>query len=135
MTKSIKTMLAGLIAVPMLALGLAVFTPVTASVSASCSDGTGGIAGGVDCANGSGATNSLFGPNSIFTTVINTLLYIIGALSVVMLIVGGIRYVVSNGTAAQVTAARNTITYAIVGLIIAFLAYAIVNWVLVSLTK
>ncbi len=139
MNKTIKTAIAGLLAVPALALGLALFTPVTSTVSAaastaSCSDAN-SAAAGVDCASGNGSQAQLFGTGGIFTTIINTLLYVIGALSVVMLIVGGIRYTVSNGTAAQVTAAKNTIMYALVGLVIAFLAYAIVNWVLSSLTK
>jgi len=51
---------------------------------------------------------------------------------VIMLIWGGIRYTTSAGNSANVTAAKNTIMYAIIGLIIAFLAFAIVNWVLVS---
>ena len=135
MNKTIKTAIAGLLAVPALALGLTLFSPVTANVSAaSCADAN-SVAAGVDCASGSGSQAQLFGAGGIFTTIINTLLYVIGALSVVMLIVGGIRYTVSNGTAAQVTAAKNTIMYALVGLVIAFLAYAIVNWVLGSLSK
>ena len=46
-----------------------------------------------------------------------------------MLIIGGIRYVISGGDQAQVTAAKNTILYAIVGIVVAFLAYAAVNFV------
>ena len=134
MKKSITTAIAGLLAVPALALGLTLFTPTVSTVSAACADGS-SVADGVDCASTSGSAKSLFGNNGIFTTIINTLLYVIGALSVVMLIIGGIRYTVSNGTAAQVTAAKNTIMYALVGLVIAFLAYAIVNWVLGSLSK
>ncbi len=136
MKKTITTAIAGLLAVPALALSLALFTPTASTVSAagSCASGA-TIADGVDCASTSGSPKTLFGTGGIFTTIINTLLFIIGALSVVMLIIGGIRYTVSGGTAAQVTAAKNTIMYALIGLVVAFLAYAIVNWVLVSLTK
>jgi len=59
---------------------------------------------------------------------------VIGAICVIMLIWGGIRYTTSAGNSANVTSAKNTIMYAIIGLIIAFLAYAIVNWVLGSLS-
>jgi hypothetical protein len=52
-----------------------------------------------------------------------------------MLIWGGLRYVVSGGNSNSVTAAKNTILYAIVGLIIALFAYAIVNFVIGSLTN
>lgn len=64
---------------------------------------------------------------------INIMLWIIGVLSVVFLIWGGIRYVTSAGDSNKVTAAKNTIVYAIVGLIIAILSYAMVNFVIKSL--
>lgn len=134
MKKTITTAIAGLLAVPALALGLTLFNPTVSTVSAACADGT-TVADGVDCASTSGTAKNLFGAGGIFTTVINTLLFVIGALSVVMLIIGGIRYTVSGGTAAQVTAAKNTIMYALIGLVVAFLAYAIVNWVLGSISK
>ena len=50
-----------------------------------------------------------------------------------MLIIGGIRYVVSGGDSKKVTDAKNTILYAIIGLIICFLAFAIVNFVIAAL--
>ena len=62
------------------------------------------------------------------------LLFIIGAISVIMLIIGGIRYTLSGGDSGNVTAAKNTILYAIIGLVVAFLAFAIVNWVLGAVT-
>jgi len=62
-------------------------------------------------------------------TLINTLLFVVGALSVIMIIVGGIFYAISNGDAGKITKAKNTIMYSVVGLVVALLAYAIVNWV------
>ena len=85
---------------------------------------------GVQAAQGSGVPTTLFGDGGIITSLTNTLLFVVGALSVIMIIFGGIRYATSAGNASSVTAAKNTILYAIVGLIIAFLAFAIVNWVL-----
>lgn len=67
--------------------------------------------------------------NDLVGNIVNTLLFLIGAISVVMVIVGGVLYVTSQGDSGNVTKAKNTITYAIVGLVVAFLAYAIVNWV------
>jgi len=67
--------------------------------------------------------------NSVVQAVINILLYVIGIASVIVLIVGGIRYVVSGGDQQAVAGAKNTIIYAIVGLIVAVLAYAAVNYV------
>jgi cytochrome bd-type quinol oxidase subunit 2 len=68
--------------------------------------------------------------STTITNVINILLFIIGAISVIMIIVGGIMYAVSAGDATQTGRAKNTILYAIIGLVVAFLAYAIVNWVI-----
>ncbi len=67
---------------------------------------------------------------NIITPVVNTLLFILGAISVIMIIVAGVRYTTSGGDASSVTAAKNTLMYAIIGLIVAILAYAIVNFVL-----
>jgi len=108
---------------------VALFVPTSAY--AAVSDGA---AGGVGAANpGNNVPVTLFGNGSIFNTIVNILLFIIGAISVIMLIYGGIRYTISAGDSGSVTAAKNTILYAIVGLVIAILAFAIVNFVLGSL--
>ena len=67
--------------------------------------------------------------NDLIGTLVNTLLFIVGALSTVMIIVGGIFYATSNGDAGKVAKAKNTIMYSVVGLVVSLLAYAIVNWV------
>ena len=61
--------------------------------------------------------------------IINTMLYIVGALAVIMIVYGGVRYTISAGDAKQVEAAKNTILYSVIGLIVAILAGAIVNFV------
>lgn len=111
------------------ALGLAVFIGLNFNTPAYAL----GIMDGVNAAHGTGQPSTLFGPGGIITTITNTLLFIAGALAVVMIIFGGLRYVTSAGNSSSVTAAKNTILYAIVGLIIAFLAFAIVNFVLGAL--
>lgn len=68
------------------------------------------------------------------TDVINILLYIVGFVAVIMLVVGGIRYVASAGDQNAVQGAKNTILYAIVGIVIAFMAWAVVNFVITRLT-
>lgn len=88
-----------------------------------------------------GATDSLVCKNStstaqpILKTVINTLVFLVGIVAVIVMIIGGIMYAVSSGDAGTVTKAKNTIVYALVGLIVAFLAYAIVNWVVKNFGK
>lgn len=77
--------------------------------------------------------SELFGDTGVFRQVTNTILYFVGIIAVIMLIWGGIRYVVSGGDAKKVTDAKNTILYAIIGLVISFLAYAIVQFVIDAL--
>ena len=92
-----------------------------------------GIIDGMNAARGNGQPTELFGSGGVVKTVTNILLFFAGALSVIMLIVGGLRYTVSGGNSTAVTAAKNTVLYAIVGLVVAFLAYAAINFVLTSL--
>lgn len=69
-------------------------------------------------------------PNKLIRDIIRTLLFIVGVISVIMIVVGGIRYAVSGGDASQTKAAKDTVLYAVVGLVVALLAYAIVNFVI-----
>lgn len=62
--------------------------------------------------------------------IINVVLGIIGFVAVVMIIIGGVQYTTSSGDANKVTKAKNTIMYGVVGLVIALLAFAIVNFIL-----
>ncbi|MBI3494825.1 hypothetical protein HY004_02480 [Candidatus Saccharibacteria bacterium] len=72
--------------------------------------------------------------SNIIVTVTNVILFLVGAVAVIMIIVGGFRYVTSNGDQNAVTGAKNTILYAIIGIIVAFLAYAAVQFIVGSLT-
>lgn len=94
---------------------------------------------GVNSAQGDNQPDSLFGDangaGGIFKTIVNVLLFIIGAISVIMLILGGIRYTISQGDSSAVTSAKNTILYAVIGIVVAILAYAVVNFVVGSIAK
>lgn len=85
---------------------------------------------GAEAARADSMPENLVGPNGAFTNITNTILYVVGAIAVLMLVWGGIRYIISGGDSKKVTDAKNTILYALLGLIIAFFAYAIVNFVL-----
>lgn len=76
-------------------------------------------------------TNKLPG---VVNTIVNTLLFILAAVSVVVIIIAGITYTTSGGDATLVAKAKNTLLYAVVGLIVAIMAYAIVNYVIGKLT-
>lgn len=88
---------------------------------------------GAEAARCDGCPSDLFGDTGAFRQVTNTILYIVGIIAVIMLIIGGIKYVVSGGDSKKVTDAKNTVLYAIIGLVIAFLAFAIVNFVISAL--
>ncbi len=68
------------------------------------------------------------------TSVINILLFVAGLIAVIIIVVGGLRFVTSEGDAASANKAKNSVVYALVGLVLAVLAYAIVNFVLNGLT-
>ena len=93
----------------------------------------GGAREGAEAGRGEGMPADLIGDNGIFTRITNTMLFFIALTSVIMLVYGGLRYIISGGDSKKVTDAKNTILYAIIGLIIAILAYAIVNFVLTTI--
>lgn len=72
---------------------------------------------------------------SIFQTIANILLILIGAVAVIMLIIGGFRYVTSAGDSSAIEGAKNTILYAIIGIVVAFLAYAAVDFLIDQLVE
>ena len=88
---------------------------------------------GAQAAQCDGCPSDLFGDAGVFRQVTNTILYIVGIIAVSMLIIGGIKYVGSGGDSKKVTDAKNTVLYAIIGLVVCFLAFAIVNFVISAL--
>ena len=118
--------------VPAFALLAGLAVPVATAYANNC-DVSRGITGGKDCARNDEQPENLFnGDDSVFQTVTNVMLFLIGAISVVMLIYGGIRYTISQGDSTAVTNAKNTIMYAVIGIVIAILAFAIVNFVVTT---
>ena len=75
-------------------------------------------------------SNGIGKVNGLLTTVINVFSFVVGIIAVFMIIVGGLRYITSGGDSGKVTAAKTTIIYALVGLVIVALAQLIVRLVL-----
>ena len=73
--------------------------------------------------------------NSTVANVVNILSIFVGIVAVIVIVVGGFRYVTSNGKQESVQGAKNTIMYAVIGLIIAALAQVIARFVLRKVTK
>lgn len=74
--------------------------------------------------------NSIFGPSGIITNAIKLLSYAIGIAAVVMMIVGGFKYVISTGDSSAINSAKNTILYALIGVLVAVAAQGIIVLVL-----
>lgn len=68
--------------------------------------------------------------NDLVTDIINIFSVVVGIVAVIMIIIGGFRYIVSGGDSGNVTNAKNTILYALIGLVIVALAQFIVRFVL-----
>lgn len=86
--------------------------------------------GSTNCGQTSGQTNLSGGLNAIAQQITKWFSIIVGAVSIIMIIYGGFRYITSGGDSGKVGSAKNTIIYAIIGLIIVALAQLIVNLVL-----
>ncbi len=79
------------------------------------------------CGSSSAGTSSF---NDLLTQIVNIFSAIVGVIAVIMIIVGGLRYITSGGDSNKVSGAKNTLIYAIIGLIIVALAQLIVHFVL-----
>jgi hypothetical protein len=85
-----------------------------------------------ECREDGDAENSFAG---LAKKVINIFSIVVGAVSVIMIIIGGFRYIISGGDSNGVQGAKNTILYAIVGLVIVLFAQIIVRFVLTNVSS
>lgn len=117
-----------LLLVPVAAIGQV----ASAQLQTNTADPTQSLQQGTCLDTTSGCDNQTSGTtvNTIVATVINIFSWVVGVISVIMIIYGGFKYITSGGDAGGVTAAKNTILYAIVGLVIVALAQVIVQFVL-----
>lgn len=126
-TEKIKMAVMGLSAV--VTLGVAA---VVSPAANAATDGYGNASKytkGSEAGSGAGQTTDLM---DTLQVIINVALGVIGFVAVVMIIMGGVQYTTSSGDTAKVTKAKNTIMYGVIGLVVALLAFAIVNFVLTN---
>jgi hypothetical protein len=116
-----------------LALSAPALVPVT--VAAQETQVTTGLCAGVnlstndtDCTTDDVAAREKI--DDVIGTIINVLSLVVGVVSVIMIIIGGLKYITSGGDSSSVSSAKNTILYAIVGLIVVALSQFIVQFVL-----
>ena len=94
-----------------------------------------GVSAEVKKANGcSGASDSVDLAN-VIVGIINGIVGILGVVAAIFIVVGGVNYMTSQGDTGKTKKAKDTILYAVIGLIIAVLAFAIVNFVIVNILK
>lgn len=122
-----KKIVISLLSVFALAAVVAVAVPDSAQAAVNVFQNCGGNADTAVC---KATGDKLFGPGSIWTNIINTLIFVTGSISALMIVIGGLRYATSGGDQGNINAAKNTILYAVVGLILSVMGYAIVNFVL-----
>lgn len=120
----IKKGLQGILLVPALALAVGSVAPLDVSAQ-SLQDGI----------NATGVDTQDVDEGSLVLTITNWFLFVVGAIAVIMLIFGGFKYITSGGDASNVTSAKNTILYAVIGLVVVVLAGTIVNFVVVGLLE
>lgn len=89
-------------------------------------DGTG------DCSTTAGGTDKV---NNIIESIVNIFSVLVGVIAVIMIIWGGLRYITSGGDSGKITNAKNTIIYALIGLVVVALAQFIVKFVLNKVTQ
>lgn len=77
---------------------------------------------------GSNCGNSSLG--SLIGQATNAVIYLVGALAVIMIIWGGLQFVFSTGDPGRQKKARETVIYAVVGVIVAIISFALVNFVI-----
>lgn len=125
---------ASLVAVPLAvpALASAQTTPSGANIQQCLGQGSNLDASGAgnECSGVSDTSGGTTGVNNIIKTVINIFSLVVGVVAVIMIIVGGFRYITAGGDSNNVSAAKNTIIYAIIGLVIVAIAQFIVQFVL-----
>ncbi len=114
-------------------LAVSLFGLFSLAVDVQAQDIKGNICVGAGCDRNPGP--GLFEEGGIVRNVINVLLFVVGIIAVIMLIVGAIRYVTSGGDPNSTKGAKDTILYAIIGLIVAFTAFAIINFVVSNVDK
>ncbi|HTE22564.1 MAG TPA: hypothetical protein VK674_05995 [Candidatus Limnocylindria bacterium] len=98
-----------------------VVDPVTGSPPAAC---------GGNNADQPASGNAIYGPNGLLTRAAGLIARIVGIASVVMIIIGGYKYVTSSGDTGNVRSAKDTIMFAVIGMLVALAAQSIVVFVL-----
>jgi cytochrome bd-type quinol oxidase subunit 2 len=125
-TLILSTLAAGLLLVP--ALPSVAFAAEADIESNLCNGANLSLNPGAECVDD--GTDAQAKVDNIIKLVINIFSLVVGVVSVIMIIIGGLKYITSGGEGSNITGAKNTIMYAIIGLVVVALAQVIVRFVL-----
>lgn len=125
---------ATLVAVPVAAPAV-VFADTNGNIQGCLAQGTNldATGNGSTCSN-TDTSNANTNINNIIKTIVNIFSLIVGIVAVIMIIVGGLKYITSGGESSNISSAKSTIIYAIIGLVVVALAQFIVQFVLNKVT-
>jgi len=123
-----RRIIATITALVLLAISLLVPAPAFAATNPFQGVCQNGGAGTAVCTNNT--TDPIAGPNGALIKVTSILAAVTGIISVIFLVIGGMKYVTSGGDSSGVATAKSTIIYALVGMVIALLARPIVSFVI-----
>lgn len=132
-----KKVVLNVLAAVLMMLGLSGVATMSPASAAVCADGTtkDKLELCPEWSTSGGSNLSRKGLMESLQVVINVVVGVIGFVAVAMIIMGGISFATSQGDSSKVAKARNTILYGVVGLVVAMLAFAIVNFVLTNVFK
>jgi Type IV secretion system pilin len=142
MIKKLKNLIAGISLLSLLALPM--LSPVAVHAQTDCLNNpdSGGIQSCLDSgscvtdqAGCDSSTNASDRVKNIIKLIINIFSLIVGVIAVIMIIIGGLKYITSGGDSGNISGAKNTILYAIIGLVVVALAQVIVRFVLQKTTQ
>lgn len=111
-------------------LGASILAPIPTFASDSICDND-HISDETKAASGCTNVDSIGELPSVILGILNAVIAISGLVAVIFIIVGGIQYTTSTGDPGKTKKAKDTILYALIGLIICALSFAIVNWVII----
>lgn len=122
--KKLSLIILGMFAATALLLAVPIGVEAATAKQAAC-DGIGATAGAGGCTDGSGKSIS-----DLLALVINIFSWVVGVVAVIFIIVAGFKYITSGGDSTKVKSAKDTLVYALVGLVVVVLAQVLVKFVL-----
>lgn len=125
-----KRLAAGLGILLLFALPMVALTPTAAAQFDPFEDVCQGSAADAEACSADGSNNPIAGPDGVLTRAIEILSYVAGVAAVIMIIIGGLKFITANGDPNSISSARNTVIYALIGVAVFATSQLIVRFVI-----